>query len=138
MTRAAAAIVHASNALGVYIGSAGSVVRADVFVGMAQEMEIPVALWVDLRCVAAPDGGTSLFTVGLSQFGLLEIEIPESARNCGDLRLWTMSLASWLIEAQPTINPGETVGLSAEEKILVEHAPSMIGREGPVMRLIGV
>ena len=138
MTRVAAAIVRASNALGVYMGGAGIVVRADVFVEMAQEMEIPVPLWVDLRCVASGDGGSGLFTVGLQQFGLMEVEVPSSPQKCGDLRMWTMSLASWLIETRPTINSGETVGLSADERIRVDHAPSMINREGPVMRLTGI
>jgi hypothetical protein len=138
MTRVTAAIVRASNALGVYVGGAGTVIRADVFVGMAQEMEVPVALWVDMRCVAPIHGRTGLFTVGLKQFGLMEIEVPSSSQECGDLRMWTLSLASWLIETRPTINSGETVGLSADERIPVEHAPSMINREGPVMRLTGI
>lgn len=138
MTRAAAAIVSATKALGVYVGGSGSVIRADVFVGMAQEMAIPVPLWVDLRCVALEDGRTGLFTVGLKQFGLMEIEIPSSPQKCGDLRTWTMSLASWLIETRPTIKAGETVGLSAEERVRVEHAPSMVNREGQVMRLTGI
>jgi hypothetical protein len=138
MTRVTAAIVRASNALGVYMGGAGAVIRADVFVEMAQEMDMPVALWVDLRCAASQDGRTSLFTVGLKQFGLMEIEVPSSSQKCGDLRMWTMSLTSWLIESRPTINSGETVGLSAEEHISVEHAPSMMNREGPVMRLTGI
>jgi hypothetical protein len=138
LTRLAAAVVRATGALGVYIGGAGSVIRADVFVDMAKDLDIPVALWVDLRCVALQDGRTGLFTVGLNQFGLLEIEMPSSPQQCGDLRMWTMSLASWLIEERPTVNSGETVGLSAEEKILVEHAASMINREGPVMRLTGI
>jgi uncharacterized protein DUF4261 len=138
MTRMTAAVVRASNALGVYMGGAGTVIRADVFVGMAQEMEMPVALWLDLRCVASRDGRTGLFTVGLKQFGLMEIEIPSSSQKCGDLRIWTMSLASWLIETRPTINSGETVGLTADERIPVEHAQSMINREGPVMRLTGI
>jgi hypothetical protein len=138
LTRIAAAVVRSTNALGVYMGGAGSVIRADVFVDMAKDLDIPVALWVDLRCVALQDGGSGLFTVGLNQFGLLEIEIPSSPQQCGDLRMWTMSLASWLIEERPVVNSGETVGLSAEEKILVEHAASMINREGPVMRLTGI
>lgn len=128
----------ATNALGVYVGGAGSVIRADIFVDMAKDLDVPVALWVDLRCFALQNGGSGLFTIGLSQFGLLEIEIPSSPQQCGDLRIWTMSLASWLIEERPTVNSGETVGLSAEEKILVEHAPSLINREGPVMRLTGI
>src|SRR6202171_4178538 len=138
LTRLAAAVVRGTSALGVYMGGAGNVIRADVFVDMAKDLDIPVALWVDLRCVASQDGRTGLFTVGLNQFGLLEIEIPSSPQQCGDLRMWTMSLASWLIEQRPVVNSGETVGLSAEEKILVEHAPSMINREGPVMRLTGI
>lgn len=137
MTRTAAAVVRASNGLGVYMGGAGTVIRSDVFVRMAQDMEVPVPLWIDLRCVRTQEGGAGLFTVGLQQFDLMEIEIPSSHRQCGDLRIWTTSIASWLIETRPTIRAGETVGLSAEERVLVEHAESLIKREGPVMRLVG-
>ena len=138
MTRVAATIVRATNALGVYMGGAGLVIKGDLFVEMAQELELPVALWVDLRCMREPDGRSSLFTVGLNQLGLHEIEIPAANKACGDLRIWTMNLGAWLIESRPTINQGETVGLSQDERIRVDYADSMVGRLGPVMRLTGL
>ena len=138
LTRMAAAVAQATNALGVYMGGAGMVVRRDLFVEMAQELELPVPLWIDFRCGGTEDGKTALFTVGLEQFEQMEIEIPASAKGCGDLRLWTMNLAGWLIETRPTIKPGETVGLTADERILVQHSRSMIDREDPVMSLTGI
>lgn len=138
MTQVATAVVNATNALGVYIGGAGLVVKGDVFVAMAQQLDLPIALWVDFRCVRQPNGTSGLFTFGLNQFGRHEIEIPYANKTCGDLRTWTMNLGEWLIENQPTINQGETVGLTQDERIRVDYVNSIVGRQGPVMRLSGL
>lgn len=138
MTRVAAAVVHGTNALGVYVGGAGMLVKADVFMELALEPDLQLALWVDFRCFHSEADQTGLYTVGMAQLDHLEIEVPTSQRGCGDLRIWTMNFASWLIESGTTIKSGETVGLSETERIRVEHAESVVGRHGPVMQLIGL
>ncbi len=50
MTRAAAAVTRATDAIGVYMGGADLAIRGDLFVAMASKVPVPVALWVDLRC----------------------------------------------------------------------------------------
>jgi hypothetical protein len=138
MTRVAAAVVHGTKAIGVYVGGAGMLVKADVFMELALEPDLQLALWIDFRCFHSQADQTGLYTVGMAQLDHLEIEVPASQRECGDLRIWTMNFASWLIESGTTINSGETVGLSETEQILVDHAESVVGRDGPVMRLTGL
>jgi hypothetical protein len=113
-------------------------VRADVFTGMAQEHRVPVLLWVDLRCMKNADGSSRLFTVGMSQFGLMELEIPAPSLSWGELRIWTMNLAAHLIEQQLTIGDGETVGISDQQRIRVSHSSSFVNRPGLVLRLSGI
>lgn len=138
MTRVAAAVVHGTNAIGVYVGGAGMLVKADVFMELALEPDLQFALWIDYRCFHSQADQTGLYTVGMAQFDLLEIEVPVSKRECGDLRIWTMNFASWLIESGTSIKSGETVGLSETERIRVDHAESVVSRDGPVMRLTGL
>lgn len=137
MTKVATAVVTASGALGVYVGGGGMVVKAGPFVSLAQQDPVPIPLWIDLRCTRGPDGSSSLFTVGLSQFGMMELEIPSSTKSCGELRMWTMNIAAWLVEELPVIHDGDTVGLSADDRVRVTRADSIIERPGPVWRLSG-
>jgi hypothetical protein len=136
-TRLAASVVRASGALGVYMGK-GGVIRGDLFVDMARRVSAPVALWIDMRCSQNQDGSYRLFTTGLSNFELMELEIASANRNCGDLRMWVMEIAGWLIEEHPTVNDGETIGLSAEERVLVRHGPSFLDRAETVWQLSGL
>ena len=138
-TRFVAAAIQASGALGVYIGDATMVVRADVFVEVAQRYEPNLAdmLWIDFRCFENEDGSTSLFTVGLDAFGTMELEVERSRRSCGDVREFAMNIAGYLTAHGPVVNDGDTVGGSEEQRVQVRYDDSIIDREGQVMRLVG-
>jgi hypothetical protein len=138
LTRLVSAVVRATDALGVYWGAAGQVVRADVFDGVAHKCDeddsLPVVLWVDFR-VFVEDGRSALFTVGLTAFGLMELEIAPSGREVGELREFALNVATYLIEQGPVLGDGHTVGGSEEERVVVRHAPSMVDRPETVYRL---
>ncbi|HEX2274139.1 MAG TPA: DUF4261 domain-containing protein [Acidimicrobiales bacterium] len=139
LTRVVTAVLRSTDALGVYWGAAGQVIRADVFDGIAREHDddsLPVMLWVDFRAVVE-DSGSSLFTVGLSAFGLMELEIPPSSRQVGELRELAMNVATYLIQSGPVLGDGHTVGVREDERVVVRHAPSMVDRPGTVYRLEG-
>ncbi len=139
LTRLVSAVLRATDALGVYWGAAGQVIRADVFDGVAHESEhgsLPVMLWVDFRAFVE-NGRSALFTVGLGAFGLMELEIAPSEREVGELRELAVGVASYLIEHGPVVGDGHTVGGSEDERVVVRHAPSMIDRPGTVYRLEG-
>jgi uncharacterized protein DUF4261 len=133
-TRVIAAVLHATDALGVYWGAAGHVIRADVFEGLAHAVEedpLPVMLWVDFRC-KADNKNSTLFTVGMDKFGLMEIEVQRSTKPVGELRRIAIDLASHLITKGPVVADGETFGRSADERIRVHFGGSMVGRPGKV------
>lgn len=125
VTRVVSAVIRATGALGVYWGSAGLVISGEVFDGLAHEYVggLPTMLWVDYRATVRRRRA-SLFTVGMADFGLMEIEIHRSKRKPGELREFVMGIAGYLIESGPVINDGDTVGGSEAEKIKVRYAPS--------------
>ncbi|HEV3400219.1 MAG TPA: DUF4261 domain-containing protein [Acidimicrobiales bacterium] len=154
LTRLVSAVLRATDGLGVYWGTAAHVIRADVFDGIAHRSDedaLPVMLWVDFRAFAenaadaadaegsedAGDGRSALFTVGLSAFGLMELEIAPSDKRPGELRELGRSVASYLIENGPVLGDGDTVGAIEDQPVVVRHAPSMVDRPGTVYRLEG-
>jgi hypothetical protein len=147
LTRLVSAVLRATDGLGVYWGTAAHVIRADVYDTIAHESDddsLPVTLWVDFRAFAedgdAEDAGgdrSALFTVGLSAFGLMELEIGPSDKQPGELRELGMSVASYLIENGPVLGDGDTVGATEDQRVVVRHAPSMVDRPGTVYRLEG-
>jgi hypothetical protein len=125
-------------ALGVYVGSAGMVVRKDVYLGMADVLlagELPVLLWASIRVGPAEDGSSAGFTTGLAALGHMEFETVRSPEQPSDLLERLNGLAGYVLGAGAVIRDGDTVGGDAEERIRVAYADSAFGNPGKVMRL---
>jgi hypothetical protein len=118
---------------------AALVVFPPVFVEMAQTINSPQApplyLWVDLRALRNEDGTTALFTTGLTPLGHMEIEIPRIDMDPGELREWLLNIMYYLLENGPVLQDGQTIGMTAEQKIRIRHCPSVFGHPGKVIRL---
>jgi hypothetical protein len=110
-----------------------------VFVNMAEKIDSPEApplyLWVDLRAFRNEDGTTGLFTTGLSALGHMEIEIPRIDMEPGELREWLLNIMYYLLENGPVLKHGQTIGMTAEQQIRIQHCPSSFGHPGTVIRL---
>ncbi len=139
-TQVSAALVETMpSALGVYWGSAGTLLRKDVFVALAGAIKDdapPTAIWVDFRVGPATGRASRGFTRGLAAFELPEFEVlaaPEPARVLLD-RL--MGLAGYALGNGPAIRPGHTVGATADEKVRVIDAGSSFGQPGRVLQLV--
>ncbi len=65
------------------------------------------------------EGGASAYTYGLTGYGKMEFEIINSSKSLEELRYMLLDLVSYVIFNDVTINDGETIGSSAEEKILI-------------------
>lgn len=66
------------------------------------------------------------YTYGLQAFGKREMEVLDSAASPQQLHDFLYALASYVLDQDVTLNDGETIGFSAEEK-LPDHL-----RTGPV------
>jgi hypothetical protein len=115
------------------------VIFPPLFVNMAEEIDSPVApplhLWVDMRAFRNEDGTTGLFTTGLAPLGHMEIEIPRIDMDPGELREWLLNIMYYLLEKGPVLKHGQTIGMSAEHKIRIQHTASSFGHAGKVIRL---
>src|SRR5205085_6324331 len=77
-TRALAAIVASTNAVGVYWGDAGATHPSQFFFKVAsdRDVQLPLFLWTGLSVASAGQGRTSLLSMGMwSQLRLAELEM---------------------------------------------------------------
>jgi len=125
--------------MAVYWPEATLVLFPPVFVGMAEKVNSPDApplyLWVDLRAFRNQDGTTGLFTTGLAPLGHMEIEIPSIDMDVGELREWMLNIMYYLLEKGPVLKHGQTIGMTAEQKVRIRHGESSFGHSGKVIRL---
>ena len=141
LTRLIAAVVNSTETLGVYLGGAGHVIRANVFDEMARHYLdhdlLPALLWIDFQ-VGVDDGRATLLTRGMTEFGLMELEVERSQKSPGELREFAMNIAEYLLREGAVIRHGDTVGENENQRVRVRHAPSVADRPGPVYRFEGL
>jgi len=74
--------------------------------------------------------------VGLSQFGLNEIEVTPCDWCPDDVLKLVFNVARYLIQSGPVINDGDTVGGDENERIVVRHAKGMYATDERVYRIM--
>jgi hypothetical protein len=140
LSRAICAVSEEYDAAGIYWGHASVVHEPSTFrklIGDAgvQMEKLPVPLWVGFLRAANEKGGVDVYTDGLDAFGVMECEVINSRRRPSEIIDLLSGLSAYLISKGNVIEDGNTVGGSAEEKIIARHAPSAIGREGKVLQI---
>jgi hypothetical protein len=148
VTRLALVALELFDGLGVYWGNACVTNSRELFEQCAREMtetHLPLPVWLRFQPVRAdadqeitddPPAEIGMYTLGLKQFGLMEIEIDRCALDLGEIFEFVSNLAHYLVMSGPVIKDGNTVGGSAEERILVRYRPSMIERSRRVYKVI--
>jgi hypothetical protein len=139
ITRVVAALASATDAsLGVYLGGAGQVHKVEDFVSEASTAtreQLPLYLWVKFELAEQSDDTISLFTTGMAQFELMEVEFPHSPLEPQSLMDRAFNIAHYLIEQGDVLSDGHTIGTSANEKFRVTHAASVRPDKQKVYRL---
>jgi hypothetical protein len=139
MTAATALAAKQAGVTAVYWPEAALLIYPRLFVSMAERIKSPqcppLYLWVNLRMFRNKDGTIGLFTNGLAPLGHMEIEIPRIDMKPADLREWLLSIMYYLLENGPVLEDGQTIGMSAEQKINIRHCPSRFGHPGKVICL---
>src|SRR5262249_42888925 len=100
------------------------------------EEHLPVPAWLRFQLVNVSDDVVGLYTLGMSQFGLMDIEVDRCKREPQDLFEFVADIAHYLIQSGPVIADGNTVGGSADERILVHHRASMIDQHRRVYKIV--
>jgi len=128
LTRLVAAILGCHPCTGVYWGEALLVHSPEAFLEMAplvtMDAGLPANLWINFQLVPNPDNTVSLLTMGMSAFGLMEIEVLNSEKEPVEIFARAADLAAYLITQGPVICDGDTMGQDATERIMVWHRAS--------------
>ena len=111
--------------IGVLWGSA--LVQADKFKGEFAHMQrtnaVPFSLWVLIQFSKQPNGNTLISTLGMRDFEQMEIET-ESALPFDQTFDLVRKFGCYILANGPVVKDGETMGLTAEQRIKVRHVRS--------------
>lgn len=139
VSRLALVALRLFDGIGVYWGNASVCNSRAVFEDFCQDMSdehAPVPVWLRFQLVRASDDGIGMYTLGMHQFDLMDVEVDHCTLDIGDLFEFVSNIAHYLIQSGPVIADGNTVGGSAEERILVHHRPSMIDKKKTVYKIV--
>lgn len=139
VSRLALVALKLFDGIGVYWGNACVCNSRKIFEDICQSMSeehVPVPMWLRFQFVRPSDREIGLYTLGMQQFGLMDIEVDRCQMDAEALFEFVSNIAHYLIQSGPVIADGNTVGGSAEERILVRHRPSMIDKERKVYKIV--
>jgi hypothetical protein len=139
VSRLALVALQLFDGIGVYWGNASVCNSREVFEGFCEnisEEHVPVPVWLRFQLVRASGDEVGLYTLGMSQFGLMEIEVDRSRMKVQDLFEFVSDIAHYLIQSGPVIADGNTVGGSDDERILVRHRASMVDQHRRVYKIV--
>ncbi len=138
LTALVAAAAASSRALGIYWGPGRLVHAPAAFFEESLRLgraDLPLNLWIDFRLLENDDRTHDLFTAGLAAFGHREVEIWESRQSPQFLRDCAYNVAHYQLEKGAVLKPGETIGLTDDERIAITVEPSRWDSEMLVTRL---
>ncbi len=139
VSRLALVALELYDGIGVYWGNACVCNSRAIFEDFCEDISeehVPVPVWLRFQVVRADNDEVGLYTLGMPQFGLMDIEVDSCRMPVGDLFEFVSNIAHYLIQSGPVIEDGNTVGGSEDERILVRHLPSMIDEERLVYKIV--
>ncbi|MCA9068927.1 MAG: DUF4261 domain-containing protein [Planctomycetaceae bacterium] len=125
--------------IGVYWGNACVCNSRPIFEDFCENMSedhIPLPVWLRFQFVRSSDDEIGIYTLGMQQFGLMDIEVDRCQWDGEELFEFVSNIAHYLIQNGPVIGDGNTVGGSEEERILVRHLPSMTEEDRLVYKIV--
>ena len=139
VSRLALVALKLFDGIGVYWGNASVCNSREVFEAFCEDISeehLPVPVWLRFQPVRASDDEIGLYTLGMKQFGLMEIEVDRCRMNLQEVFEFVSNLAHYLIQSGPVIEDGNTVGGSEDERILVRHSSSMLDQQQAVYKIV--
>ncbi len=120
-TKITAIVLEHTNSMGVYLGNQTLVLSKEFYLNETAGMDdenLPLYLWSYFG-MRQNDKGNSVYTYGLKEFGLKELEIVNSEKSMEEAMSFIYGVAHYTVAGQVVLNDGETVGGSEKEKIKI-------------------
>lgn len=139
VSRLALVALKLFDGIGVYWGNASVCNSREVFESFCEDISeehLPVPVWLRFQLVRASNEEIGLYTLGMCQFGLMDIEVDRCRMSVQDLFEFVSNIAHYLIQSGPVIADGNTVGGSESERILVLHRASMVDQDRCVYKIV--
>lgn len=125
--------------LGVYWGNGCVCNNRETFESFCEDLSeehVPLAAIMRFQFVSADNDEIGLYTLGMNQFGLMEIEVDHSTMDLSDLFEYVCNVAHYLVVSGPVIGDGNTIGADENERVVVRHQPSMIDKSRKVYKIL--
>jgi hypothetical protein len=120
-SKVASSILNNSKAIGVYIGSRTLLLKKDFYQANVEGMsadDLPIYIWIYFG-MRNENGNNAIYTYGLSDFNKKEMEIINSTQSFKELSEMMSNLVHYVIISDVTLKNGETIGMSAEQKLKI-------------------
>ncbi len=124
-TRVVGAVAKATSAVGIYVGDARATHDPDFFCDVARE-ELPVALWTGLSVATPAPDRVSLLSLGMRALGLPNLELVAPRRESENALAFFFDLLGYVVRRGAPIPDGDSLGRTAEEKLVARYIPSPI------------
>lgn len=138
LTKVAAALVSLSPALGIFWGSSGTVHAPKPFCETAAAIapdRLPVEIWIGFGLIAEEGQTHSVYTSGLENFGMQELEIHHSQRDPQFLYERLFDVVHYLLRRDVVLHDGETIGITDTERINIQQTQSVCDGLTSVLQL---
>lgn len=134
-----AAVAAATDAVGVQLAHGVLFHKAELYCEMAalalETGELPSEIAVDITTAAEAGERMSFLTHGMPRYGREEFFITCPVKGKGALG-FVFEMTRWMLtDKQKQLPTGDTVGRTAEEKVVVQRVPNPTGRGDEVIRL---
>ena len=137
MSQLTAAVLLSSPSIAAMLGHGVVFHKAGVFADLvgSAEGELPMLVCVDVTVAPEPDERMSFLTHGLQRYGREEFYVTASRTGQGAAD-FLLGVVGWMLDdTDKQLPTGDTLGRSAEEKVLIQRAPSPLGEGPEVIRL---
>lgn len=115
----AASILKNSKSIGIYIGGRTLLLKKEFYLSNSETMseeDLPLYNWIYFG-LYKENSEQSVYTYGLVDFGKKEMEIVKSKKDLEELSEMMYNLTHYVVAYDVTLKDGETVGMSAEQKL---------------------
>ena len=129
------ALLHLEEAVGYYSGDVETTYGKEPYLSFTEaEDPLTAAFLAPVWIAQREDGAWGTDSIGLTKWGIPEIQVVGSARDPGDLFPYLMDIVGYLLGGA-RIRAGETLGRDENEKIMTSWHPSIVDEEETALQL---